>query len=149
MFAGRDSQRQLRAFLVDDDGDLWNVSSRWNSLGNTGGGFDDRPTFTLSADGRVELYVRGRNHHLYHRRQPVASNVSRLEGVWSSGWADDGAMGGGFVDHPCSAQGPDGRLELFMTGLDGHIWHKWPSLGQRYQWFRRSRRTVASNGWSP
>lgn len=33
------------------------------------------------------------------------------------------------------AASADGRLELFITGLDGNLWHIWE--------------TVASNGWSP
>ena len=42
--------------------------------------------------------------------------------------------GGGFVDHAAIAASADGRLELFITGTDGNVWHTW--------------QTAASNGWS-
>ena len=41
---------------------------------------------------------------------------------------------GVLVDHPVLAANADGRLDLFITGSDGNVWHAW--------------QTVASNGWS-
>jgi hypothetical protein len=41
---------------------------------------------------------------------------------------------GGFDDHPAVAPSADGRLEVFIAGLDGTLWHIW--------------QTIASDGWS-
>ena len=135
--AARTGDGRVEVFVVDDQGTLWNIRqtavngpwSGWNSFGSAGGGLDDRPALARSADGRLELFCRGKDGALWHQWQTQVSTVD----AWS-GWVSEDKDGGGFSDHPAVASSADGRLEIFLTGHDGNIWHKW--------------QTVASNGWS-
>jgi hypothetical protein len=135
--AARSGDGRIEVFVVDDQDALWNVSqtapagawSAWKSLGAPGGGLADRAAVARSADGRMELFIRGSNGELYHRWQLWVGSPA----VWSD-WLSEGSAGGGFVDHPVLGRSGDGRLELFIVGADGNLWHRW--------------QTTASNGWS-
>jgi hypothetical protein len=119
---------RLEVFVVDAGGAMWNVNqtspagpwSGWNSFGTAGAGFDDRPTVARSADGRLELFVRGKDLALWHRWE-----LSVGPGAAWSNWVSHGSAGGGFTDHPALCRSADGRLELFVTGLDTNLWHIW------------------------
>jgi hypothetical protein len=134
--AARSADGRVVVFVVDDDGSLWKVEqtaangswSDWGYFGSVDGGQDDRPALARSADGRLELFVRRNDGALWHRWQTAASNG------WSP-WTSEGSAGGGFTDAaPGLGRSGDGRLELFVVGRDGGLWHKW--------------QTAASNGWS-
>ena len=106
--------------------------SGWNSHGAASTPdkrFTDHPVVAASADGRLELFLRGGDENIYHAWQTSASNG------WSD-WVNEGAAGGGFVTvAPALARNGDGRLEIFALAIDGNIYHKW--------------QTAASNGWGP
>jgi PASTA domain len=75
--------------------------------------------------------VRGQDSLLYHQWETAVGTFS-----WS-GWNSFDAASTPdkrFVDHPVVAPGADGRLELFLTGGDGNMYHAW--------------QTSASNAWS-
>ena len=135
--AVRSGDGRIYAFVVDSHGAMWSVNqtglggpwSKVTSFDTVPGGLVDRPASARSADGRLELFARGNDGALWHRWQDEVSTTA----VWS-GWVSEGAAGGGLLDHPVVGASADGRLELFMTGVDGNIWHRW--------------QTVASNGWS-
>jgi hypothetical protein len=135
--AGRTGDGRVEVFVVDHTGALWNIRqttvngpwSSWNSFGSAGNGLDDRPALARNADGRLTLFVRSNDGTLWSRTQTQVSAADD----WSD-WVSEGTAGGGFFDHPVVGPGADGRLELFLTGRDGSIWHKW--------------QTTASNGWS-
>jgi hypothetical protein len=128
---------RLELFAVSTDGYLWHLWqeevgigsawSEWVNAGNAGVGFVDHPVVGASADGRLELFIAGRDGTMWHMWQTVASNG------WSA-WTSADSAGGGFGFAPGLGRSGDGRLELFAVGRDGHLWHK-------YQ-------TAASNGWS-
>jgi hypothetical protein len=134
----RSGDGRIEVFVVDASGALSNIRqeapngawSGWNAFDAPPAGLDDRPGLARSADGRIELFVRGRDNVLWHRWQ-----LSVATGAAWSPWTSAGSAGGGFLDHPDIAPSADGRLELFITGLDRNIWHIW--------------QTRASNGWSP
>ena len=134
--AARSGDGRVYAFVVDADGTMWSVNqvglggpwSDLTSFGTVPGGLVDRPALTRSADGRLELFCRGNDGGLWHQWQEEVGTDD-----WS-GWVSEGTAGGGLRDHPVIGSSADGRLELFMTGSDGNIWHMW--------------QTVASNGWS-
>jgi hypothetical protein len=46
-------------------------------------------------------------------------------GAWSETWLSHGSAGGGFAGDPTLALNGDGRLELFVRGSDGALWHRW------------------------
>ena len=129
----RDSAGCLQVFVVGSTS-MWNLLqtsatgawSGWTSLGTAGGGLEDRPAVGFSADGRLELFVRGNDNALWHIWQLAVG------GSWSE-WVSFGNGGHGFQDHPAMAPNADGRLEVFITGNDGNLYHAW--------------QTAASNGW--
>jgi len=134
--AARTGDGRVEVFVVDANGTMWNIHqtavngpwSGWNSFNSAGGGLDDRPALARSADGRLELFCRGKDNALWHQWQTQVSAVD----AWS-GWVSEETGGVAFSDHPAVVTSADGRLELFITGQDGNIWHKW--------------QTAASNGW--
>ncbi|MFB4305298.1 protein kinase [Actinomadura sp. GTD37] len=116
---------------------LWQVArdgdwSEWEDLGRhrplPGGGFlsvAGDPAAHSSADGRIEVLVRGTDDRLWHLWQ-----VAR-DGDWSE-WQDLGRHrplpGGGFLSvagDPAAHHSADGRIEVFVRGVDGHLWHLW------------------------
>ncbi len=135
--AARSGDGRIYVFVIDADGTMWGVKETglggpWSdpvSFGSVPGGLTERPALTRSADGRLELFAVSNDGHLWHRWQDaVGPNAPWPE------WVNEGDAGVGFVDHPVVGASADGRLELFIAGRDGNIWHKW--------------QTVASNGWS-
>jgi len=135
--AVRTGDGRVQVFVVDTRGALWSIEqnapagawSGWNSFGAPPGGLDDRPAVARSGDGRLELFVRGSDGALWHRWE-----LGVGPGAGWSGWTSHGSGGGGFIDHPDMHRSADGRLEIFITGRDGAVWHQW--------------QTAASNGWS-
>lgn len=137
--AGRSGDGRIEVFVIDQDGQLWNIRQSsangsytgWNAFGSPGVALEDRPGLARSADGRLELFIRGTDGQLYHQWE---TSVGTFD--WS-GWDTFGASStpaGGLIDHPVVSPGAGGRLELFLTGSDGNIYHAW--------------QTQASNGWS-
>jgi hypothetical protein len=135
--AGRTADGRVEVFVVDNVGALWNIRQKvvngswsdWNAFGSAGRGLEDRPALARNADGRLIVFVRSGDGTLWSRTQTQVSAADD----WS-GWVSEGTGGGGFFDHPVVGASADGRLELFLTGEDGNIWHK--------------RQTAASGSWS-
>jgi hypothetical protein len=130
---------RIEVFAIDSHGSMWNVRqtapssaySGWNAYGNPGVALTDRPALARSADGRLELFVRGQDSRLYHQWETAVGTFS-----WSGWNSFDVASTPDerFSDHPVVAPSADGRLELFLRGGDHNIYHAW--------------QTSASNGWS-
>jgi hypothetical protein len=138
--AARSGDGRIEVFAIDTDGSVWNVRqtapygaySGWNAYGNPGVGLEDRPALARSADGRLELFVRSQDDgQLHHQWETAVGTFS-----WSGWNSFDAATAPDkrFTDHPVVAASADGRLELFLTGGDGNMYHAW--------------QTSASNGWS-
>jgi hypothetical protein len=71
------------------------------------------------ADGRLEVFVRGNDTHLWHLYQTAPN------GDWSS-WEDLSVyrpLGVTIAGEPAVGSAADGRLEVFVRGSDGHLWH--------------------------
>lgn len=135
--AHRSGDGRIEVFVIDNNGRMWNVRqtspdssfSDWNDFGLPDVALDDRPGLARSADGRLELFATGVDGALYHQWETGVGTF-----IWS-GWVSAGKPEGTrFVDHPAVAPSADGRLELFVTGADGNVWHRW--------------QIRASNGWS-
>jgi hypothetical protein len=135
--AQRSGDGRIELFVIDNRGQMWNVRqtspgssfSEWNDFGTPEVALEDRPGLARSADGRLELFAVGVDGALYHRWETAVGTLT-----WS-GWASAGKPAATrFVDHPALAPSADGRLELFVTGADGNVWHRW--------------QTRASDGWS-
>jgi hypothetical protein len=82
-------------------------------------GFASTPALARNGDGRLELFVRGNDGALWHLWQTADSSA------WSEHWISHGDAGVGFASAPALARSGDGRLELFVRGNDGALWHLW------------------------
>ncbi|WP_329522446.1 protein kinase domain-containing protein [Spirillospora sp. NBC_01491] len=106
------------------------------------------PAAHSSADGRIEVFVRGADDHLWHVWQ-----VAR-DGGWSN-WEDvsgyrplpnDGPLV--VAGDPAAHGSADGRIEVFVRGADGHLWHVWQVArnGNWSGWQNLSRDRPLPNG---
>ena len=130
---------RLELFTVGNDGALWHMWqtapgggwSRWQSHGAPAEVNLQRlrPAVALSARGRLELFVVGDDAALWHRCQTAPN------GGWSR-WVSHGAPElAGLMGSPVVVPSEDGRLELFVVGTDGALWHRW--------------QTAPNAAWSP
>ena len=128
---------RLELFFVEG-GILWHIwqtapSNGWTNWVSHGSPAAAKvvgyPAQAPSADGRLELFTVGTDGALWHIWQTARSNG------WSN-WVSHGAPpgSGGLVLLPVIAPSADGRLELFVVGADGKLWHIW--------------QTSPNNGWS-
>lgn len=90
----------------------------------------DRPAVALNRDGRLDVFLhsdRGTVHHIWQ-------DPAGLDG-WSQ-WDTLGDPQVALRGQPVVARNKDGRLEVFMVGTDGALWHIWQD-------------PAAADGWSP
>ncbi len=86
--------------------------SGWQSLGGVAEG---APAVTWEP-GRLDLFVRGSDNHLWYKSYTNAG--------WSS-WEDLGGPPGLLGSDPAVVSWSAGRLDIFVAGTDGHLWHLW------------------------
>jgi hypothetical protein len=84
-----------------------------------------------NSDGRLELFkVDADDNQLYHRWQTKPNSIpeTKPDGTYTSGWSEGWSPLGGYWSpraRPFIAHNLDGRLELFMVGTDGRLYHTW------------------------
>jgi hypothetical protein len=88
-----------------------------------------RPAVASGADGCLELFVVDNDENLWHMRQEAAN------GEWSPWSCREAPPAAGLVGSPAVAASAEGRLELFVAGTDGALWHIW--------------QTAPNGDWSP
>src|SRR3984893_1106106 len=82
------------------------------------------PAAGSAADGRIEIFVRGSDDHVWHLWQTTPN------GDWSD-WEDLSAyrpLPSGLLavaGNPAAGSAADGRIESFVRGRDDHVWHLW------------------------
>ena len=126
----QNANRGLEVFMIRAD---YNLYHRWQTAPNTPNRShwsDDwaplgqpvaprkRPAVAQNADGRLEVYIVGSDRQLYHIRQTSKSD--------STQWSKPVPFTGGYwplSSNPAVAQNADGRLEVFMVGSDGQLYH--------------------------
>jgi hypothetical protein len=130
---------RLEVFATGADGALyhgWQIapSNGWNGPmllhGKPAGTYlVGSPAVAASADGRLEFFVVGADGGLYHGWQTATNNG------WNGPLVFHGQPAGLRLQGcPAIAASADGRLEIFVVGMDGGLYHGW--------------QTVASNGWN-
>ena len=102
-------------------------SNVWSGFGPLGGNLLGDPAVAHNSDGRLEVFVIGTDHVLYHKSQIVAGG--------GSGWTGYSSLGGNIISNPIVAQNSDGRLEVFVIRTDHALYHV-------------SQLTAGSNSWS-
>lgn len=99
-----------------------------------GGPWSGSPAVGTTADGRLEVYMRGQDRQLYHNWQATPNAAFGGWHCLGGAWASDAA--------PTVARHADGRLAVFMRGQDGALYGAaqatpngdfgpWSSLGRR------------------
>ena len=121
------------------------VWSGWSPLTPPAAGAAGAPAVASWAAGRLDVFVRGGDGHLYHRWTGDSAVT------WSS-WEDRGAPPGGLGSDPAAVSwGPD-RIDVFAAGGDQALWHTWWADGRWYNWERRGGEMVgapAVASWAP
>ena len=84
-----------------------------------------------AADGRLEIFARGNDGHVWHLWQ------TKPNGDWSA-WENLSAYpkGVAVAGDPAVGKAADGRLEIFARGIDNRVWHLWQTKpnGDWSQW---------------
>jgi hypothetical protein len=119
---------RLAVFIVGLDRQLYH---RWQTFINSsqwsedwislGGPLLGDPAVALDISGRLEVFkVDHANGQLYYRWQISPGDSYN----WSKGWD---SLEGYWSPRrtPAIIQNDDGRLEIFMVGVDGRLYHKW------------------------
>jgi hypothetical protein len=107
---------RLDVLMVDMNDEL-HIADWWEKLG---GPLASEPVVARNGDGRLELFiVNAEDGQLYHKWQTTPSSRQ-----WSSGWKPLNAPSLP-REAPTVARDGDGRLELFMVGVDGKLYHCW------------------------
>jgi len=70
---------------------------------------------TVGKDGRIDAFVLGTDHAVWHVKQAVPSG----------GWGGWQSLGGYVRSTPTVARNLDGRLELLVVGFDNQVYHQW------------------------
>jgi acylphosphatase len=95
-----------------------------------GGNFISEPAVARNSDGRLEVFVIGADHALYHDFQQTAGS--------SSSWSGFTKLGGSILSNPVVGQDRDGRLEVFVIGGNhalSHIFELTPSSSNSWSGF--------------
>lgn len=71
---------------------------------------------TLNSQNFLELFTRGPDRALWHKRQALASDES------SVGWSAWRRLGGVLAGAPAASVGSDGLISVFVRGVDGAVW---------------------------
>jgi len=132
---GNNHDGRLEIFGVGTDSQLrhiWQTSpnngwSGWQTLGGLPPGVSvGDPRVVNNADGRLEVFLRANDQNIWHIWQTSPNN----------GWGGWASLGGPPVQiangAPFVGNNADGRIEVFVTGVDGSIYHIWqtsPSNG--------------------
>jgi photosystem II stability/assembly factor-like uncharacterized protein len=129
---------RLNVFMVDIHDKLyhsWQTKSdsgqwSWSDWAELGGPLAGEPVVGNNDDGRLELFIiNAENGQLYHEWQTTPNSTQ-----WSRDWellnAPSLLRGA-----PTVARNGDGRLELFMVGMDDKIYHCWQTTkGDSTKW---------------
>ncbi|WP_328493195.1 hypothetical protein OHS59_10925 [Streptomyces sp. NBC_00414] len=88
-----------------------------------GGGTIGDPSLIQAEDGRLVIFTRGGDNHLYE-------NAQSSPGGGYGGWVDRGGI---LHSDPTPILGGDGTIHVFTIGADGALWHL-PQLSPNGSW---------------
>ena len=142
------------AFVVGVDGGVWWSSEQvgWRSLGAPPVGLVGDPAAVSWADGRIDVFVRGRDNHLWQL-------WTGCGGCRWSAWLKPVGNDGVLASSPTATSWVAGRLDVFVLGVDGSVYQRffdasasgwngsWVNLGGPPPGASRDRPAAAS--WGP
>jgi hypothetical protein len=124
-----DANGKLHLMMMMEDGRPYSYieGADWTSLGGESRLGSD-PSIAQNLDGRLELFLVGSDRRLYHRQQTAPNS-----GTWSETWT---SLGGQWSlrRRPAVARNLDGRLEIFIVGLDKQLHHRSQTAPNSSQW---------------
>jgi hypothetical protein len=88
--------------------------SGWAPVSGPPPGASGPPAVAAWGPGRLDLFVRGTDRHLWH--------AFRTPGAAWSGWED---LGGQLASAPAAVSWGPERVDVFAKGTDGALWHRW------------------------
>jgi len=96
-------------------GGWWPSQTEWADLGGT---MDDSPIALTWGPGRMDLFARGKDGHVYNKVWEQSRG-----GWWpnQTGWAD---LGGAMASSPVAVAWGAGHIDLIARGKDGHVYNK-------------------------
>jgi len=108
---------------------IWyDASGPWSRWQNLGGALTSSPAATSPASGVIDVSVRGGDGAVWW---------DHYNGTWS-GWSTPlgGSLGGltPVNSAPAACSWGAGRLDVFVQGIDGALWHKGYTGGKWYGW---------------
>jgi hypothetical protein len=120
---------RLEVFTSGTDGALWHIYQltangtwgTWTPLDKPSQTNVNIPIAGKNADGHLEVFSIGDDGNLWHTWQKAPGNG------WFN-WSSSGqppAKTAGPTLPPALVQNLDGRLEVFVLGADGALWHIW------------------------
>jgi len=115
---------RLDTFAQGMDGALYHKSSKgtsWSGWENIGGHLTSSPAATPSGDNTIDVFVRGGSGGLWQLHYFTSDNR------WSSWFSLGGQIAPGTGPAACSwpaAPSRPGRLDTFVQGMNGALWHK-------------------------
>ena len=127
--------------------DRWNWSDGWDPLGGYWSA-RNTPAVALNADGRLEVFMVGKNQQLDHIWQILRdSNTGKSD--WFTEWEmlekkkknEDGTTQTEkwpLSSNPTVGRNANGTLDVFMIDKDGVVNHKWQTKNDntgRWNWF--------------
>jgi hypothetical protein len=122
-------------FATAEDTILWHIWQtapndgwdRWYPFGRDSYRLSYHPVVAGNADGRLELFGRGRPNlgaEVWHLWQTAPND----------GWSEPVVRGHDVTSPPTVGRNADGRLEVFAVREDSALWHTW--------------QTAPNNGWA-
>jgi len=127
----------LHIWQTEPNGDEWHH----DSLGRPAGQVLTRvsPGLAQNEDGHLQAFVLAHSDseapHLNDGQLWAIRQDPTAPDGWS-GWTELGTPQVGLTGQPMVARNKDGRLEVFMLGADGAVWHIWQD-------------PAVADGWSP
>ena len=124
-------QRRVDLFVTGNDNALYHKwwNGKWRPSAPSAGPWErfegfakSAPAVTSWGNGRIDLFVTGRDCAIYHKWYHGKWNPSPPS---KAKWERFEPPPGGVVHGPAVASWGKGRLDLFVTGVDGAIYHKW------------------------
>jgi hypothetical protein len=125
-FVIRQANGALEVFARGADGAVYEThqspggAAPWSSWQSLSGFIYGAITGAANTDGRIEIFVHGGDHAMWH-------NWQTSPGGAFSGWS---RLGGSLGGDPTAGVNRDGRIEVFARGGDGslvHVYQRGPS----------------------
>ena len=108
-------QDHVSVYVSADDGQCWHRryddgQNGWYGWENMGGYLDGPPKAVSWGKDHTSVFCKGEDGQAWHRK-------------YDSGWGEWESLGGSLDCEPAACAW-DGRMDLFVRGIDGACWHK-------------------------